>query len=50
MKVSEVVNYLLDLEDENFTGSITLNFHCGNLSSKIEKKISERVEDKLTTA
>ncbi len=45
MKVSNVTPYLVDLEREGFTGSVTLNFHEGNISKKISKKVNEEVKE-----
>ena len=44
MNVSEIFDYLITKERERFTGAITLNFHNGDLSNKVEKKQAERIE------
>ena len=41
--IKAVTIYINDLCNENFTGSLTLNFHDGNISSKIEIKKSEKL-------
>lgn len=38
MIVGEIFDYLIKLERSEYTGSITLNFHKGDLSEKIEEK------------
>ena len=45
MKVSDITSYLIELERSEFTGSVTLNFHEGNISNKIEKKVSEKIKE-----
>ncbi len=45
MNVSEIARYFYELEEKGFTGSVTLNFHEGNISNKIEKKVSEKIKE-----
>lgn len=45
MSVSQIFDYLMELEKNGFTGSVTLNFHKGDLSGKVKKKVSERIEE-----
>lgn len=44
MRVCDVTLYLIKLERSGFTGSVTLNFHRGNISQKVKKELSEEVE------
>ena len=39
---------ILNLLKDNFTGSLTINFHQGDISKKIEKKIYELAQSKYS--
>ena len=44
----EIINeVILDLLKDNFTGSLTINFHKGDISKKIEKRMYEFAEARL---
>lgn len=45
MKAADIADYLIKLEREGFTGSVTLNFHKGDISKKVSKKTSEEVDE-----
>lgn len=47
MQVCDITDYLIELERTGFTGSITLNFHKGDISTKIDKRISENIKDPI---
>lgn len=49
MKISDIVDYLIELERSGFTGAVTLNFHRGDVSSRVERKVIEKIEKELTT-
>ena len=49
MKVSDIVDYLFELERTQFTGAVTLNFHKGDVSSKFDKKIIDRIKQEFLT-
>ena len=41
----QIINeVILDLLKDNFTGSLTINFHKGDISKKIEKRMYEFAE------
>ena len=45
MKVSDITVYLIKLEQSGFTGAVILNFHEGNVSKRISRKITEEVKE-----
>ena len=42
-KIESLIRYISDRVNEKFTGSITLNFHKGDVSSKIERRLFEQI-------
>jgi len=46
MKVSEIIDYLIKLERQKFTGQIGLNFHNGNICARVERKECVKIEKK----
>jgi len=44
MKVSDITAYLIELERSGFTGQVSLNFHKGDLSTKVEEKKCVKIE------
>uniref|UniRef100_A0A6M3IUX5 Uncharacterized protein n=1 Tax=viral metagenome TaxID=1070528 RepID=A0A6M3IUX5_9ZZZZ len=45
-KLISLMKFLEELWVKKFTGQLRLNFHEGNLSEKIEKKESMKLDDK----
>ncbi len=45
MNLQKLIQYLNELIKINFTGQLRLNFHEGNLSEKVEKKESVRLDE-----
>ena len=43
-KLVALLKFLKELFDKRYTGQLRLNFHEGNLSEKVEKKESVRLE------
>lgn len=43
-KLDLFLKFIKDLIDKRYTGQLRLNFHEGNLSEKVEKKESVRLE------
>ncbi len=48
MNFSAVFDYLVGLQRGGFTGAITINYHNGEASKKIEVKKIEVLKDKET--
>ncbi len=44
-KLESLLKFLKDLFENNFTGQLRLNFHEGNLSEKVEKKESVKLDE-----
>lgn len=42
-KIHGIMDKIKELIKSKFTGSITIHFHCGNISSNIDIKISDKL-------
>lgn len=41
MKISKLITFISNLVNEKFTGRLILDFHCGDISCRIKKEITE---------
>ena len=46
MKVSDITAYLIELERSQFSGSITLDFHRGDVVNTLRKVTTEKIKEK----